>query len=486
MVTSNRPEGTDRGGSLGRWPRVALVRLALTLLTLAGLVALVVTQRSVIASSLDTLREMNWVWLPVALALEWASIATFARMQRRLFRAGDKRVTLRPVLATAFAGNAISVSVPVAGPQLGTAFAFRRFRRLGIDSALAGWTLVVSGVVSSLTAGLILVTGAVVSGDGVMAATGAIGGLVGVAALAGAEVAFRGRAFETAVERLMARVHGLVERLPHLAGWRPNEAPSTLLSRLRALRLGPRDWAKVSGLALANWLTDAGVLVVSILAVGGAVPWRGLLLVYAVRMAAGGVSLTPGGVGVVEGALAVALMAVGLQRPSALAAVLVYRFISFWMVTAAGWLVYLIGKGEGVRREASRWQFIRLNTPPRAAGHPKRARAKVVLVGDDRRLEKCQLETRVCPDGGVRARVVEVGLTGRSGVGPLSVRPNIRPNNAVPKRPAVSHLVPVDRPARPSDQPRWEIVGRPATQPDKVSPTCNRQVVGSSPTAGSR
>jgi uncharacterized protein (TIRG00374 family) len=349
------------------------VRLALTLLTLAGLVALVVTQRRLIASSLDTLGEMNWVWLPLALALEWASIATFARMQRRLFRAGDKRVTLRPVLATAFAGNAISVSVPVVGPQLGTAFAFRRFRRLGIDSGLAGWTLVVSGVVSSLTAGLILVTGAVVSGDGVMAATGAIGGLVGVAAIAGAVVALRGRAFETAVERLMARVLGLIQRLPHLAGRRPNEAPSKLLSRLRALRLGPGDWAKVSGLALANWLTDAGVLVVSILAVGGAVPWRGLLLAYAVRMAAGGVSLTPGGIGVVEGALAVALMAVGQQRPSALAAVLVYRFISFWMVTAAGWLVYLIGKRQGVRREASRWQFIWLKTPPRAAGHPKRA-----------------------------------------------------------------------------------------------------------------
>jgi hypothetical protein len=76
---------------------------------------------------------------------------------------------------------------------------------------------------------------------------------------------------------------------------------------------------------------------------------------------------------VVEGALAVALMAVGQQRPSALAAVLVYRFISFWMVTAAGWLVYLIGKRQGVRREASRWQFIWLKTPPRAAGHPKRA-----------------------------------------------------------------------------------------------------------------
>ena len=114
------------------------VRLGLTLLALLALVVLVVTQRSVIASSLGALDHLNWTWLPLALGLEWVSIATFARMQRRLFRAGGKSATQRSVMATSVAGNAISVSVPLAGPQLGTAFAYRRFRRLGIDSALAG------------------------------------------------------------------------------------------------------------------------------------------------------------------------------------------------------------------------------------------------------------------------------------------------------------------------------------------------------------
>ena len=66
-----------------------------------------------------------------------------------------------------------------------------------------------------------------------------------------------------------------------------------------------------------------------------------------------------------------------------------------------------------------------------------------------------------------------------------SVRLNIRPNNAVRKRLTVSHLVPVDRPAPASDQPERDTVGRPATPCDKLSPTCNRQVVGSSPAAGS-
>jgi hypothetical protein len=36
-------------------------------------------------------------------------------------------------------------------------------------------------------------------------------------------------------------------------------------------------------------------------------------------------------------------MSAGVRHPLALAAVLVYRFISFWMVISVGWLTYLSG-----------------------------------------------------------------------------------------------------------------------------------------------
>ncbi len=341
------PEGTqppeDRPGS-------SHVRLALTLLALGALVVLVVTQRSLIASSMGTLGHVNLVWLPAALALEWASIAAFAWMQRRLFRAGDKSATQRSVMATTVAGNAISVSVPLAGPQLGTAFAFRRFRKLGIDAALAGWALVVSGVVASLAAGLVIVTGAMLSGNDAVASTGAIGGVIGVGVLAVVTLGLRRPSLRRAVERWLVWTLERAQRVLHLRRRSPHEAITGFVSRLRTLRLRRTDWARVLGLALANWLTDAGVLVVSILAVSGTVPWRGVLLAYGVRIAAGSISITPGGLGVVEGALAVALMGVGMQRPSAVAAVLLYRFISFWLVTGIGWTVYLVSQRSGSMR----------------------------------------------------------------------------------------------------------------------------------------
>jgi uncharacterized protein (TIRG00374 family) len=280
---------------------------------------------------------MDWIWLPLAVALASASIATFACMQRHLFRAGGRTATLRSVTATALAGNAISVSVPVAGPQLGTAFAFRRFRRLGIDPALAGWTLIVSGVVSSLAAGVVVVTGALLSGNDAVAITGITGAIIGVCVLAVATLALRHPAFRRVLERWLAWILARVQGVLHRHGGNPRDAITGFVGRL-------------GGLGLANWLTDAGILVVSILAVGGSVPWRGVLLAYAVRIAAGGISITPGGLGVVEAALAVALMGVGLQHLTAVAAALLYRFISFWALAGVGWIVYFLSRRSSTAR----------------------------------------------------------------------------------------------------------------------------------------
>ena len=110
----------------------------------------------------------------------------------------------------------------------------------------------------------------------------------------------------------------------------------------------------MTGLALANWLADVAVLAVSIHSVGAAVPWHVLLLVYGSGVAAQSLNLTPGGLGLAEGTLALALIAAGLHGGQALAAVLLYRLASFWLVAFTGWLVFL-----WLRRRR-----------PRAPGHP--------------------------------------------------------------------------------------------------------------------
>ncbi len=73
------------------------------------------------------------------------------------------------MLATIYAANAMSVSVPLAGPGLAAAYLFRRFTRLGAGVLLAGWALLAGGVISSVTWALLVVSGGLASGHTVAA-----------------------------------------------------------------------------------------------------------------------------------------------------------------------------------------------------------------------------------------------------------------------------------------------------------------------------
>jgi hypothetical protein len=85
------------------------------------------THRALLAASVATLGHVHWIWIPAVIMLESASIVALAGMQRRLLATGGASIGVRPMLATTFAANALSVSVPLAGPELGTAFTFRRY-----------------------------------------------------------------------------------------------------------------------------------------------------------------------------------------------------------------------------------------------------------------------------------------------------------------------------------------------------------------------
>ncbi len=268
-------------------------------------------------------------------------MATFAMMQRCLLRIGGRRVGTGPMVATILAANALSVSVPVAGPELGAAFTFRRFKEQGADASLAGWTLLVGGFASWFGAIVVLAGGGALSGNLIV---------TGVTVLAGLLALCGGLALWVGVGRTRLR-----SGVTHCAAWtirrvsrflsRPVADPAAAvdgwIEGLESLRPSKTEWGSVAGLGLANWLTDIGVLAVSILALGGAVPWRSLLLIYGLATLVGSLGITPGGLGLVEGTLCLGLVSTGLPAALALAAVLLYRLVSFWLVMATGWLVLL-------------------------------------------------------------------------------------------------------------------------------------------------
>ena len=212
--------------------------------------------------------------------------------------------------------------------------------------------------------------GGLASGNILVAAVAVPGGVLAVAALVVVAAATRRPRLRGALERPAAWTLRHGSRLLRRPADDPRQTIRAWAERLGSLQLPPSGWMTVTGLALANWLADAAVLAVSIRAAGAAVPWHDLLLVYGSGIAAQSLNITPGGLGVTEGTLSVALVATGLHASQALAAVLLYRLASFWLVAFAGWLVLLWLRHA--RHNACTARTASSPTMPTGAAHQRR------------------------------------------------------------------------------------------------------------------
>ena len=295
------------------------------------------------------LEDLRWYWLVVAAIAEAASIVAFAALQRRLLAAGNVKLGMRPLTGITLAGNAIQNSLP-AGTLLSAVFSFRQFHHRGADEVLAGWTLLG-------TAALSLITLVVLAGIGLSAAVGTgtaldlVEVIAGMIVLAGLVVLLWTK--REAVARLLIRPLRFSQRLIH----RPKgDVPSlieTALQRLSSISPSRTDWALAATYAMANWLFDAACLVVAFVAVGANVPWRALFLAYAAAQLAINLPITPGGLGVVEGSLTIALVAYGGGKAETVAAVLLYRLISFWALLPVGWTSWAVVSWDSRRKAAA-------------------------------------------------------------------------------------------------------------------------------------
>jgi uncharacterized protein (TIRG00374 family) len=322
------------------WSR-ALVPAGAAVAAVGLLTVAAAAENSDVAGSLKVLAHLRWVWLAVGIALEVISVAAFAGMFRRLLAAGRARPRRSEMLATVYAANAMSVSVPLAGPGLAAAYLFRRFTRFGAGAVGAGWTLLAGGVISAIAWVVVLAVGGLASGHTLALAITVPALALAVAVAATIAVAARSPRVRRACENFLALVLTRGARLLRWPATDPKLALRAWVRRFGALRLPASNWGLALGDSLLNWLADAAVLTVAIIAVGARVPWHDLLLVYAAGVAAQGLSLTPGGLAITEGAISLVLVASGMHVRQAVAAAVLYRLISFWFNAAVGWLILL-------------------------------------------------------------------------------------------------------------------------------------------------
>ncbi len=289
-----------------------------------------------LAGASTELSHLDAGWLLVAIGVESLSLVAFARMDQRLLRCGGVRSGLRRFTVISFAAGAIASSLP-AGPLVASAFGFRQFRRLGASEALAAWTLVATLVFSALGLALLATAGVVVA-ERQGAAFDLVGVTVAVFAIAiiGAAVLYQRRA----LVKLLVWTLNVLHRITGFPR-RPGHAlVSSIAASLNQVKLGKRDLLAVLVWSVANWALDCSCLVFAYLAVGAGVPWRGLLLAYGAGQLAANLPITPGGLGVVEGSLVIALVTFGGGQVSTVAAVLLYRIVSFWGYLPVGWIFW--------------------------------------------------------------------------------------------------------------------------------------------------
>jgi uncharacterized protein (TIRG00374 family) len=141
------------------------------------------------------------------------------------------------------------------------------------------------------------------------------------------------------------------QRFLHRPHGDPDEIAQRGWQRLTTVTPGRRDWMTGLLWAEANWVADCACLAMAFLAVGSGVPWAGLLLAYGAGQLAANLPITPGGLGVVEGSLAIALVAYGENQVSAVAAVFLYRLLSFWVMLVIGWTAWAVLVVNARRRQ---------------------------------------------------------------------------------------------------------------------------------------
>ncbi|MFE0452951.1 YbhN family protein [Streptomyces sp. NPDC058914] len=303
-------------GRLPRWLPVRRLRQVLCLLPLVLVGVVAVRHRSVLADGFGRLHTAEWPWL---LAAAGATCLTWVAAAVTRQGALVQRLPPLRLLATQFAAGAANHLLPTG---LGASAVNLRFMAVcGVpparSSAALALYLLAEGVARvGLLAGLLLAfPGALRLGTLLPeGAAGPLPAVLGAAALVAAGSLLLVRRLRSAVCAFLRTALG--------------EARSVHVRPVRALAL----W----GGALAFPLLQAAGLVAVGRALALPVPPAHMAMAYLAATVAVALVPTPGGIGSVEAALVVALVAAGGPAAVATAVVLAYRVVTVWLPLLPG------------------------------------------------------------------------------------------------------------------------------------------------------
>ncbi|MFL6074106.1 MAG: YbhN family protein [Mycobacteriales bacterium] len=291
-------------------------------------------------ATVRVLQHANWWWLP---AIVVAGVLTHAMAALALTAAAhrpavDRRLRYRDTFLAQFAATAVNRVTPAGVGAM--AVNVRYLTRTGATTTEAATAV---GLAS--TAGFVVHTGALalvapMLGRGVLGglAGGLVGGLGEAADFDGPWPLMAGTGV-TAVTAMAASAPWWRRWGRWLAG-RFGPYLRSVHSDLTSLLASPARAAMLCGGLVGISLAHAAGLAFALAAVGASTGFGTVLVVYLTGAAIGSASPTPSGIGPLEAALAAGLAAGGTPGATALAGVLLYRLVTFWLPVVPGGLAF--------------------------------------------------------------------------------------------------------------------------------------------------
>lgn len=300
-------------------------------------------QRETIGSALSEIRGLSAVAVVALLALTVYERWSRGDIVRRLL--GEpvgigRAVTIHDV------GTAASKGVPLGG-ALGTALRWSISRNSGVRPPAFATMLIAYGIATTFATWLLPLLALLLDltqrpADTTDLLLLGVTTAVLVGSLAFWTVVLRSDRLETwTVGRTRKLWEVLARRVPALEGQDPASGVADVRRDLR--RAGRRPWGLLARTMSAQ-ACGAVILLVALraLGVGSELGVTEFFRVFFLAHLAGTFAPTPGGVGVVEAGTTGALMAAGVDTTTALAAVIIFRFLTYVVPIAFGALLYLL------------------------------------------------------------------------------------------------------------------------------------------------
>ena len=337
-------EGAQRKKKTGKG---RIIAIAVSVVVIAGVFAFALPKIANYGDVWGVVKGMSWEWVLALAAAVVINTATY----------GPPWVAALPGLSywhatrVTLASTALSTVAP-GGAAVGMASSFAMLKGWGFKGRPVGLAVVVTSVWNQLLIlGLPIIALAGVAAEGGRNRTLELVAVIGLGIFITIVVGFAvglssarlARKVGDRAARFVTWAKGVIGKAP--VKWR---GESFVRFRDETIGLIRRRWAFLTVATLAGHLTVFVVLLVSVRAVG--IPSTEVSIVeafaaWALARVLGSIPLTPGGVGFVELGLTGVLVAFGASNDEAVAATLIYRFLTvvptlaFGLLAAATWNV---------------------------------------------------------------------------------------------------------------------------------------------------